>query len=737
MKNLFKILIVLGFLIPNSVFAQATSNFWTFGSGANPYVKPVLNSWGLLVNSSTTLQNFSAKNGSTTALTTTGSTFLSTIGGSTAIASTSGFGKFSIEQGTETASLWIGNQGSSTASFVVEGVNGNGNVGVGTNNPTSQFHVQANDGTGIAYKMTGTASLGVTDNNDGVALVLVYNASGNRQFLLGDTANGNGIRFLGYGLDAYNYISNTRQDLILGTDTTDISVLRNLGVVNRMTTVFASSTIFSNSGIGYFGNLLVTASTTLQNFTGLNATTSNATTTSLAVLNLSAANCDVKASTSGSFYCGTDATGSGGGTFPFDPTTSFATGANSTSTLLLLSGGLSASSTIRFGNNAVSGFTFDSTTGNLGLGTTTRASKLSVLGLWGDPATSLFNIASSTSSNGTTSASVFTVLSNGNVGVGTSSPFAKFSVRGADGNANDGAGIAPLGFAVYGGNGAVEGANGGGMLFVGGDGLSSSDATGGTGGVISIIGGVGASGVGANGPGGSIYLVGGSANGGSAGNVILGVTAEGAIRGKVGISTSTPSKTFAVGGVGGMYNGGNFFNAGTITSTSSSASTLPYASTTAITATGSAFFATLSGSVGIGTTSPTAVLGINSVGGKDALMIGSSTASILTIDSVGHILYGTSSPSLSSCGTTPSLYQGNDNNGIIRVGTGAVTACTLTFGSPYPTIGAIVPVCSVGYATSTASNTFSASTTVSSLRIGSLNTMGNQRIWYKCSGAMK
>ena len=44
-----------------------------------------------------------------------------------------------------------------------------------------------------------------------------------------------------------------------------------------------------------------------------NASSTNATTTSLGVTNLTAASCDVKSNTDGSLYCGTDATGGGGG----------------------------------------------------------------------------------------------------------------------------------------------------------------------------------------------------------------------------------------------------------------------------------------------------------------------------------------------------------------------------------------------------------------------------------------
>lgn len=71
----------------------------------------------------------------------------------------------------------------------------------------------------------------------------------------------------------------------------------------------------------------------------------NATTTSLAILNLTAASCDVKSSTSGVLSCGTDATGAGGGAFPFTATTNYGAVANSTSTPIWFTAGLQASTT--------------------------------------------------------------------------------------------------------------------------------------------------------------------------------------------------------------------------------------------------------------------------------------------------------------------------------------------------------------------------------------------------------
>lgn len=62
----------------------------------------------------------------------------------------------------------------------------------------------------------------------------------------------------------------------------------------------------------------------------------------------------------------------------------------------------------------------------------------------------------------------------------------------------------------------------------------------------------------------------------------------------------------------------------------------------------------------------------------------------LVVTAVGHILFGSSPPSVGSCGTSPSV-AGNDTAGRITVGTGGVaTSCTLTFESAFGTKPACV-----------------------------------------------
>ncbi|MFA6226796.1 MAG: hypothetical protein WC620_11665, partial [Methanoregula sp.] len=67
------------------------------------------------------------------------------------------------------------------------------------------------------------------------------------------------------------------------------------------------------------------------------------------------------------------------------------------------------------------------TTGNVGIGTTSPYAKLSIHANNGETNTTLFSIASSTASATST---LFTILNNGNVGIGTTSPLTKLSVQG-------------------------------------------------------------------------------------------------------------------------------------------------------------------------------------------------------------------------------------------------------------------------------------------------------------------
>src|SRR3990167_5347883 len=97
--------------------------------------------------------------------------------------------------------------------------------------------------------------------------------------------------------------------------------------------------------------------------------------------------------------------------FPFTPGVYGATAVNATSTALQLQGGLFASSTVRFGNAGVSPFFYDGAVGNVGLGTTSPFATLSVFGQSGSTNQTLFAVGSTTSGFSTS-----TLFSVSNIG---------------------------------------------------------------------------------------------------------------------------------------------------------------------------------------------------------------------------------------------------------------------------------------------------------------------------------
>ncbi len=108
------------------------------------------------------------------------------------------------------------------------------------------------------------------------------------------------------------------------------------------------------------------------------------------------------------------------------------------------------------------------------------------------------------------------------------------------------------------------------------------------------------------------------------------------------------------------------------------------------------------GNVGIGTTSPLAMFSIDvasSTAGTAqgtpfgqllSMIIGGVRYMVQSFDYYGHLITSGPTPSVSSCGTSPSI-QGNDRDFRVYVGSIAATGCTVTFANPYVN----APICVV------------------------------------------
>jgi hypothetical protein len=77
----------------------------------------------------------------------------------------------------------------------------------------------------------------------------------------------------------------------------------------------------------------------------------------------------------------------------------------------------------------------------------------------------------------------------------------------------------------------------------------------------------------------------------------------------------------------------------------------------------------------------------------------------------GHVASAGSTPTLSSCGTSPAIV-GDDKDGQVAMGTGSPTGCTITFATAYTS----APLCAVSWqATPLASQSYSVSATAIAL----------------------
>ncbi len=108
----------------------------------------------------------------------------------------------------------------------------------------------------------------------------------------------------------------------------------------------------------------------------------------------------------------------------------------------------------------------------------------------------------------------------------------------------------------------------------------------------------------------------------------------------VGANSTTTAKFYfdpnkGLGFMSGNLTVGDTVTASKFTATSTTASTFPYASTTALSASGSAYFATGAGNVGVGTNAPSEKLTVSGAGGTRILLTDSSSFVALRLNSTG------------------------------------------------------------------------------------------------------
>lgn len=147
----------------------------------------------------------------------------------------------------------------------------------------------------------------------------------------------------------------------------------------------------------------------------------------------------------------------------------------------------------------------------------------------------------------------------------------------------------------------------------------------------------------------------------------------------------------------------------------------------------------LNGSIGIGTTSPFAKFAVSlnnldtGVGiFNNAFVVASSTATATTtlfrITNTGHIIASSTSPTLSSCGTTPSMV-GDDTHGEVTVGSVAATACTITFANAWT----VAPVCNITNQSMSVVNAMTYTISATAITVSQTGLTGD-KLDYMCKG---
>jgi hypothetical protein len=121
---------------------------------------------------------------------------------------------------------------------------------------------------------------------------------------------------------------------------------------------------------------------------------------------------------------------------------------------------------------------------------------------------------------------------------------------------------------------------------------------------------------------------------------------------------------------------------------------------------------------------------IQSTGASGSILMQTAGTTALTLSNTqmatfaSHILASSTTPTISACGTSPSV-AGSDNFGTITAGSGTLTSCVMNFGHAFGT----APACTVSFGTAAVNPTISTSTT--QLTVGATS-LTSYKIFYTC-----
>jgi hypothetical protein len=122
---------------------------------------------------------------------------------------------------------------------------------------------------------------------------------------------------------------------------------------------------------------------------------------------------------------------------------------------------------------------------------------------------------------------------------------------------------------------------------------------------------------------------------------------------------------------------------------------------------------------------------LGATGNKYTFNTSTSSFYQVAISSSGHYVTGGSTPTISGCGTTPNgSVVGNDKDGVITIGGGSVTGCTLTFSQTYG-LGCVV-ACTISDSITT--TTPDVTSTPTTMTLGFSASIGGGTVEYHCVG---